>query len=149
MSNYNDDATVGGWSMNGSEWNAMSAVIDSKASASALSNTASVLSSSVATKLNKLATVRSVASDYTLVSTDSSVILDVSTTATVTLPNGLDTGFQAVIVNGSSAGTDTVTLIASTTLNSKDSATSLANQYGAVTVLHKGSNVWYAFGDLS
>jgi len=30
MSNYNDDATLGGWSMNGTEWNAMTTVIDAK-----------------------------------------------------------------------------------------------------------------------
>jgi len=29
MSDYNDDATVGSWSMDGTEWNAMSSVIDS------------------------------------------------------------------------------------------------------------------------
>jgi hypothetical protein len=30
MSNYNDDATNPGWSMNGTEWNAMATVIDAK-----------------------------------------------------------------------------------------------------------------------
>ena len=30
MSNYNDDATLGGWTMDGTEWNAMATVIDAK-----------------------------------------------------------------------------------------------------------------------
>lgn len=98
----------------------------------------------------KLAVITTVSTPtYTLASTDSDSILSVDTTATVTLPDSLSTGFQVVIINGSSATTDDVTLAASTTLQSKDSAVILDNQYGAATAVHKGSNVWYAFGDLS
>ena len=46
-------------------------------------------------------------------------------------------------------GTGTISLSATTTLQSKNAATDLANQYGAATVYHRGSNVWIAIGDLS
>ena len=42
MSNYNDDATVVGWSLDGTAWNAMTTVIDSN---SAVSSGAGVPSS--------------------------------------------------------------------------------------------------------
>jgi hypothetical protein len=63
----------------------------------------------------------------------------------VTLPDGLDTGFQAVIVN---IGTGTITLAATTALYSKDGDTKLSVQYTGATVYHRGSNLWIAMGDL-
>lgn len=83
---------------------------------------------------------------YPLAAGDEAKIIECNGTFTITLPNGLDTGFQAVIVN---IGTGVITLAATTTLTTKDSAVTLANQYGAATVYHAGSNVWRAFGDLS
>ena len=64
----------------------------------------------------------------------------------VTLPNGLDTGFQVMIVN---VGTGTITLSASTTLNTADSKTTITKQYGLVAAYHAGSNVWRAGGLLA
>jgi len=83
---------------------------------------------------------------YPIASGDEAKIIECNGTFTITLPNGLDTGFQAVIVN---IGTGVITLAAATTLTTKDSAVTLAGQYGAATVYHAGSNVWRAFGDLS
>lgn len=83
---------------------------------------------------------------YPLAAGDEGKIIECNGTFTITLPNGLDAGFQAVIVN---TGTGVITLAATTTLTTKDSAVTLANQYGAATVYHAGSNVWRAFGDLS
>lgn len=83
---------------------------------------------------------------YPLAAGDEAKIIECNGTFTITLPNGLDTGFQAVIVN---IGTGVITLAATTTLTTKDSAVTLASQYGAATVYHAGSNVWRAFGDLS
>ncbi len=83
---------------------------------------------------------------YSLAAGDEAKIIECNGTFTITLPNGLDTGFQAVIVN---IGTGVITLAATTTLTTKDSAVTLANQYGAATVYHAGANVWRAVGDLS
>lgn len=82
---------------------------------------------------------------YELAAGDEAKIIECDGTFSITLPNGLDTGFQAVIVN---IGSGTITLAATTTLTSKDSNVTLPNQYGAATVYHAGSNVWRAFGDL-
>ena len=95
----------------------------------------------------KFATTQTKSANYTLAASDYNSIIQVDTGGvTITLPDGLSDGFQAVIVNTSSG---TVTLSASTTLNTKGGSTSLANQYGAATVVHTGSNVWLGFGDLS
>ncbi len=84
-------------------------------------------------------------SDYTLTEADNAKIFHVTGTTTITLPDSLSTGYNVVIKN---TGTGTVTLSASTTLNTKDSKVDLNNQYGSATVYHAGSNVWYADGDL-
>lgn len=92
--------------------------------------------------VNKL----SKSANYTVAAADNGKIIECNGTFTVTLPNGLNDGFQVVIVN---IGTGTITLAASTTLTTKDSATDLENQYGAACAYHAGSNVWRAFGDLA
>ncbi len=83
---------------------------------------------------------------YPLAAGDEGKIIECNGTFTITLPDGLDTGFQVAIVN---IGTGVITLAAATTLTTKDSAVTLASQYGAATVYHAGSNVWRAIGDLS
>ena len=92
------------------------------------------------------ASIVAVSSGRNLASTDAGKILECTGTFTLTCPNGLDTGFQCAVVNIS---TGVITLAATTTLTSKDSAVTLANQYGGATVYHAGSNVWRAIGDLS
>lgn len=64
---------------------------------------------------------------------------------TVTLPDSLKTGFWCVLLY---IGSGSLTLSATTTLNTASSLTSCDTQYGAVTVFHAGSNVWYAWGQL-
>lgn len=159
MSNYNDDATAGSWSMNGTEWNAMATVIDASKTKTdfititqavdldTLESDVTTNTTNIATKADKNATIQTKSANYTLVAGDNNNIIEVDTTSTITLPDGLDTGFQAVIVNIGSA--QTITLSADTTLTSKDSATTITSQYGAVTVVHVGSNVWRAYGDLA
>lgn len=90
--------------------------------------------------------ITSVSTTYTVLSSDAGKIIECNGTFTVTLPNSLDTGFQVTIVN---IGTGTITLAASTTLQTKSSNTKLASQYGAATAYHAGSNIWRAFGDLT
>lgn len=96
--------------------------------------------------VDKNAAIISKNATYQLAAGDEAKVIECDGTFTVTCPNGLDAGFQVVIVN---VGSGTITLSAATTLQSKDGASQLANQYGAATVYHRGSDVWLAFGDLS
>lgn len=73
-------------------------------------------------------------------------IIEASGTITITLPDDMPNGMRVDIVN---IGTGTITIAASTTLQSKDSKVDLADQYGGASVYHRGSNVWAALGDLS
>jgi hypothetical protein len=93
----------------------------------------------------KDAAILSKSGAYSLAAGDEAKIIECDGTFTVTLPNGLDAGFQAVIVN---VGTGVITLAAATTLQSKDAAVTLAAQYAAAAVYHRISNVWLAFGGL-
>jgi hypothetical protein len=92
------------------------------------------------------ATIVSLSTATTLDSTYKGKIVECDGTFTLTLPNGMDTGMRVDIVN---IGTGTITLAASTTLQSKDSAVTLANQYGGASAYHRGSDVWLVVGDLS
>ena len=83
---------------------------------------------------------------YELASADAGRIIECDGTFTVTLPDGLPAGFQASIVN---VGSGVVTLAAEGTLQSRDGAVTLASQYGAAVVYHRGAGVWLAIGDLS
>ena len=88
--------------------------------------------------------INSVSVSRSLTSNDKNAILECTGNITITLPDGLNTGFQCVIVN---VGTGTITISASTTLNAK--ATLLESQWGGCTVYHRGSNAWVAMGDLT
>jgi hypothetical protein len=86
------------------------------------------------------------ANAYTLVATDNKKILHVdngSTACTITLPNGLVTGFSCSIIN---KGTGTITLTATTTLEAD--ATTIVEQHTGAFVYHEGSNIWTATGSL-
>lgn len=85
-------------------------------------------------------------SAYDLAVGDGGKIIECTGTFTITCPDGLPTGFQVAIVN---VGAGTITIAADTTLQSKDGATDLANQYGMATVYHRGSNIWLLAGDIT
>ena len=84
----------------------------------------------------------------TLAETDFGKLIQYSSTGsvTITLPNGLKTGFWAVLQKTGASGT--ISLSATTTLNTANSLTDITTQYGVVTVFHLGSNVWTAWGSL-
>lgn len=65
-------------------------------------------------------------------------------TVTITLPNGLSTGFWCVIRKTGATGTTTIS--ATTTLETPRGDTDITTQYNALTVMHLGSNVWTAWG---
>lgn len=81
-----------------------------------------------------------------LATTDNGKILECTGTFALNCPNGLDAGFQVALVN---VGSGTITITATTTLQSKDSAVTLDTQYAAATLYHRGSNVWLLAGDIA
>jgi len=94
--------------------------------------------------LKKAAGFTYISSEYVVSASDNFGIIEASGTFDITFPNSLFTGFQTTIVN---IGTGTITLEASTLLT-KDSSVRLIGQYSAVSSVHKGNGVWYAFGNL-
>lgn len=97
-------------------------------------------------RLNKLATVNSYAGNRTLDADDSGAYVRITDAGTVTLPDGLDAGFQCVIVNATAS--DTVELAAATTLTLPTGFEPEIQNRRAVTVIHVGSDVWEAHGAL-
>lgn len=71
------------------------------------------------------------------------ILMNNGSTATVTLPNGLDTGFQVVI---SRIGTGLVNISAAGTLNSQ--GTQLDLQFTGCVATHTGGNNWLVEGRL-
>lgn len=96
--------------------------------------------------LPKLATVNSYAGNRTLDGDDSGAYVRITAAGTVTLPDGLATGFQCVIVNATDAAE--VALSAATTLTLPSGFDPTIQNRRAVTVIHVGSNVWEAHGAL-
>lgn len=100
----------------------------------------------IATKADKAITVRSVTGATSLLEADNGKAIECDGTFTLTFPNGLSAGWQVLITN---VGAGTITLAATTTLQTKDSNVLLASQYGGATAYHRGSNVFLATGDLT
>lgn len=96
--------------------------------------------------LPKLATVNSYAGNRTLNPDDSGAYVRITAAGTVTLPNGLATGFQCVIVNATDAAT--VELAAATTLVLPVGFEPEIQNRRAVTLIHVGSNEWEVHGAL-
>lgn len=96
-------------------------------------------------KTNRLITTNTQTGNYTVQSVDTrrKILMNNSTPATVTLPNGLSTGFQVAI---SRIGTEIVTIAASGTLNSQ--GTQLDLRYTGCIATHIGGNVWLVEGRL-
>ena len=95
-------------------------------------------------KTDKLTTFRPVASNYTLLTTDSTKVVQVSGESIVTLPSNVDIGFQVLVVQN---GTGEVTFSAAA-IYASGGRFSLREQYSVATCIHLGSGQWYVFGDL-
>lgn len=95
-------------------------------------------------KADKLATMKQVAADYTVVESDSSKVLEVVAAAVISLPSGVPGGFQVVVVQ---TGTGDVRFTAPT-LYASGGRDTLRDQYSVATAIHLGSGIWYVFGDL-
>lgn len=96
---------------------------------------------------SKLVNVLSYSSNRTLdVDDDLAAYIRITDEATVTLPDGFPTGWQALIVNATDA--DTVDLDAATTLVVPSGFEPEIQNRRSVTVVHVGSDVWEAHGAL-
>jgi hypothetical protein len=99
-------------------------------------------------KTNKNAAISYKDTNYELVTGDNGGIIEASGNITITLPNSMATGYQALIVHV--GGTDTsIRLAATGTLFTKDSSVTLRSRWSGATVYHRGSNQWVAMGDLN
>jgi hypothetical protein len=95
------------------------------------------------TAINKGFTrAETLAADYTLTEDDDGKLFFVTASLTVTLPDGLTDNFAASF---RVAGEFTATFTADTSLVSQFTSIS---SYEQTTVVHVGSNEWYATGDL-
>jgi len=92
------------------------------------------------------ATISSISSATTLDASYAGHLIECNGTFTVTLPDSMATGMRVDIIN---VGVGTITIAASTTLQTKGSFTDIKSTYGGISAYHRGSNVWYAVGDLS
>lgn len=89
---------------------------------------------------------------FTIASTDHSKHIHCDTssaTVNCTIAAGLTTGFEFLVHNDN--GTNNVVLVEDTgvTIRSKGNLKNIADQDGAATCVHKGSNLWFCYGDLS
>lgn len=97
-------------------------------------------------KLGRHAIVNGYSGNRTLDNDDSGAYVRITAAGTVTLPDGLSTGFQCVIVNATDSAT--VFLSAETALTLPSGFDAEVQNRKAVTVIHVGSNVWEAHGAL-
>lgn len=96
--------------------------------------------------LQRYAGIVSVSTGRDLATSDNGKVLECNGTFAVNCPNGLDAGFQVALVN---VGSGVITITATTTLQSKDAAVTITNQYAAATLYHRGSNIWLLAGDIA
>jgi hypothetical protein len=85
-----------------------------------------------------------ISSNTILVENDYNKFIRASGAITITLPNGLSTGFTCTIQN---AGSNTITFVANGTLDSGGST--LVAKYDTAQVIHLGSNLWTMVGSLT
>jgi hypothetical protein len=68
---------------------------------------------------------------------------------TVTLPEGLSETVHVTCIVVDAAGSIVFVNADTGTLDSKGALYSVTDQFGAATVVHRGSDKWYLFGDLA
>lgn len=90
-------------------------------------------------------TIESITTATTLDANHKNKVLECNGTFTITLPNGMSNGYTVDIVN---VGAGIITIDATTTIQTKDSAVTITSQYGGISIYHRGSNIWLATGDL-
>jgi hypothetical protein len=88
--------------------------------------------------------IRIITSNTTLAESDYNFFILASNAITITLPNGLSTGFTCTVQND---GTNTITFVASGTLNA--SGSTLVARFDTAQLIHIGSNSWRLVGKLT
>lgn len=85
--------------------------------------------------------------NYTVIATDLNNVIEASGTLSIYLPTNVNTGFQTSILN---VGPGVITISASTgsTVYATDGSLAIRDRYAVASALHKGSGVWYSFGNL-
>lgn len=106
------------------------------------------LTSDLAAKAPLAATVSAKTDSYTLVAGDNGSVITINkaSATNLTVPSGLSAGFTVLVAQ---IGAGQVTLVASGTTVNATPGLKLRTQYSAVTLVHLGSDVWLASGDLS
>jgi hypothetical protein len=124
--------------------NEVSAVSAAAASAISIVSAAVVSAMSIVSTLQWPAIETVTSATYSVVEADRGKIkyFTTATSIEVVLPNGLTSGFQAVIWRGPAAGI--VRISATTSVESHGLALNAVNT--AATIIHKGSNIWLAAG---
>jgi len=111
-------------------------------------NTANIstLSATTETKGDRTLTIVSVTGATSLVEDDNGKMFEANGTFSITVPDGLTTGWNCSITN---VGTGVITIAGGATIQSRDSLVTLANQFGGATLYHRGSNNIALIGDLT
>jgi hypothetical protein len=92
----------------------------------------------------KHSTITGVTTTTLLTAAQDNGIVQANGTFTITLPNGMPTGYYVDIIN---IGTGTITIAASGTFHGV--GTKLITQYTGCSAYHSGSNIWYCVGALT
>jgi uncharacterized delta-60 repeat protein len=95
-------------------------------------------------KENINASIASLNANTTLDSTYNGKTIECEGTITITLPDGMPTGYRVDIIN---VGTGTITIAATTTLQGEGDL--LETRYTGASAYHRGSNVWIIVGKLT
>jgi hypothetical protein len=95
------------------------------------------------------ATISSISAAYTLAATDNAEVIksDAASAITVTIPTGLPTGFNCMVLQYG-AGQITFAAASGVTIINRNSYTKTLGQYAIATVLHLGSNIVVISGEL-
>lgn len=88
---------------------------------------------------------------YTILSSDNGKILNFtgSSAITITVPTGLQTGFNCMIVQNGSGQITISPVSASVTINNRNGFNKTSGQYSIVTLIHMGSNIFISSGEMS
>jgi len=114
-----------------------------------IDGTGNVLGSNSNTLSGFGANISTISASYTLASTDNAEVIksDAASAITVTIPTGLPTGFNCMVLQYG-AGQITFAAASGVTIINRNAYTKTLGQYAIATVLHLGSNIVVISGEL-
>lgn len=113
-----------------------------------IQNDITYLSGQTDLKADKSLNIVSITGASSLSESNNSDMIEGDGTFTITIPSGLTTGWNVSVTNVGS-GTITIAAGGGATLQSKDSAVTIASQYSGAVIYHRGSNNILLAGDIS